>query len=232
MYQEIFIFLTYGGGSSSRSRKPGYSSAEHLLDHNPALFWLQLNTMLLTLESSYPDLQHFLGIPWCAKHLRMAGVQISTGPGRHPNVSGEDEVWFRTLNTSNTIPYFIAFYPTPQGDKPPISEVYAFATLQSGVQGFPGQVQGGIIATLLDGIAGLIPGFNRQRGVWAAVPFVTAHMNIIYVQPVAAPGTVILSARITKVEGRKVFVEASVRDDGGNVLARADILFIETTARL
>ncbi|KAI0483414.1 HotDog domain-containing protein [Xylaria cf. heliscus] len=188
--------------------------------------------MLLNLNSNYPDLQHFLAIPSCAKHLRAIGVWISTGPGRHPSASGEDEVWSRTLNTTDTIPYFIAFYPTPKGDKLPISEVNAFATLRRGVQGFPGQVQGGIIATLLDGIAGLIPGFNRQRGVWAAVPFVTAYMNTVYIRPVIAPSTVMLSAKIIKVEGKKVFVEASIRDDNDDVLARADILFVETTARL
>ncbi|KAI0545172.1 HotDog domain-containing protein [Xylaria curta] len=188
--------------------------------------------MLLTLDSKNPDLQHFVSIPWCAKHLQITGTQISTGPGRDLIASGEDEVWSKTLNTSETIPYFIAFYPNPHDIKLPITEVYAFATLCSGVQGFPGQVQGGITATLLDGIAGLIPGFNRQRGVWASVPFVTAYMNIVYVRPVATPSTVLLSARTIKVEGRKVFVEANVRDDRDDVLARADILFIEIAANL
>ncbi|KAI0815552.1 HotDog domain-containing protein [Xylaria sp. FL0064] len=188
--------------------------------------------MLLTLDANHPDLEHFLSIQWCAKHLRTTGVQISTGPGRHLIASGEDELWSRTLNTNDTIPYFIAFYPIPQGDKLPITEVSAFATLRSGVQGFPGQVQGGIIATLLDGIAGLIPGFNRQLGAWAVVPFVTAYMNTVYVRPVPAPSTVMLSARTTKVDGRKVFVEACVKDDRDDVLARADILFIEARARI
>ncbi|KAJ3571631.1 hypothetical protein NPX13_g5310 [Xylaria arbuscula] len=188
--------------------------------------------MLLTLESKHPDLQYFLAIDWCAHFLEKIGTQISTGPGRHHITSGEDEVWSRTLNTSSTIPYFIVFYPIPQDSKSPIVEVYAFATVCSGVQGFPGNVQGGIIATLLDGIAGLIPGFNRQRGVWPSVPFVTAYLNTTYLQPVPAPGTVMLAARTTKVEGRKVFVEASMKDNRGEVLARAEVLFIETTARL
>ncbi|KAH8896370.1 hypothetical protein GQ53DRAFT_819477 [Thozetella sp. PMI_491] len=178
------------------------------------------------------DLEYFLAIPWCAKHLRDDGVETLMPPGRIPQASMEDEVWFKTLNTPETFSHFLAFHPRTASTTQRLDEVGGFVTVNHGVQGFPGVVQGGITTTLLDGIAGLIPGLNRQRGVFPRVPFVTAYLNTTFYRPVHAPSTLLLRARTTKIDGRKLFVEASIHDKVDKLLAKADVLFVESQSRL
>ena len=81
---------------------------------------------------------------------------------------------------------------------------------------------------LLDWVAGLIPAINRLRGAFPAVPFVTAYLNTTFARPVRTPGTLLLTAEMVRMEGRKVFVTAKVLDEHNEVLAKADVLFVET----
>ena len=79
-----------------------------------------------------------------------------------------------------------------------------------------GAVQGGVVATMLDGCIG-IAGAVRSGGV-LAMPL--AQMNVSFVRPVA-PGAVIGKGIVTRL-GRKVgFIEGTLFDLDGQVLARA-----------
>ena len=78
-----------------------------------------------------------------------------------------------------------------------------------------GSVQGGVVATMLDGCIG-IAGAVRSGGV-LAMPL--AEINVSYVRPVPS-GTVIGKGAVVRL-GRKVgFIEGTLIDLGGVVLAR------------
>ncbi|ETS83415.1 hypothetical protein PFICI_05291 [Pestalotiopsis fici W106-1] len=117
-------------------------------------------------------LSRFLAIPWCAKHLQAPGTEVILPPGRTPDQGGEEELWARTLNTPETFPAFIAFYRRPAADRgqqdgiAKVDRVDGLAAVGRGLAGFPAMMHGGIVATLLDGIAGLVPGVNQQVGVF------------------------------------------------------------------
>ncbi|ORX95267.1 Thioesterase/thiol ester dehydrase-isomerase [Basidiobolus meristosporus CBS 931.73] len=87
--------------------------------------------------------------------------------------------------------------------------------------GHKGIIHGGLLATLLDeGLAATVfPSMPGKNGV-------TANLNINYRKPVLADQFVSINARVTKVEGRKGWVEAQVKDMKGNVLVEASALFI------
>src|SRR3569833_3080853 len=155
------------------------------------------------------ELQHFLSIPWCAKYLEDSNTEVLT---RKPYKSGEDEFWSKTLNTPETLPFLLGFYPrpTPRNDGSDQAEIVrsakAFVTVASGVQGFPGLVHGGVTMALLDWVAGLIPALNRLGGVFNPVPFVTAYLNTTFAQPAPMSSTLLLSADLVFWVGWLVYV--------------------------
>ena len=86
-----------------------------------------------------------------------------------------------------------------------------------------GAAQGGVVATMLDGCIG-IAGAARSGGV-LAMPL--AEINVSFVRPVPA-GTVIGKGIATRL-GRKVgFIEGTLLDLDGQVLARASGIAIPT----
>jgi uncharacterized protein (TIGR00369 family) len=86
-----------------------------------------------------------------------------------------------------------------------------------------GAVQGGVVATMLDGCIG-IAGAVRSGGV-LAMPL--AEINVSFVRPVSA-GTVTGKGIVTRL-GRKVgFIEGTLFDLDGQVLARASGTAIPT----
>ncbi|KAK9419184.1 putative HotDog domain-containing protein [Seiridium unicorne] len=178
------------------------------------------------------SLSHFLAIPWCAKRLKDTHNQVIHPPGRTPDNRGEEELWSTTFNTLETFPAFIAFYRKPIKNSERVNEVSAFVSTNHGVQGFPGMMHGGIVATLLDGTAGLVPGVNQQRGLFSLTRFVTAFLNTTYMRPVPVPSTLLLTARLVKHEGRKLLVEATIENDQGTVVSKAEVLFVETKSQL
>lgn len=99
--------------------------------------------------------------------------------------------------------------------------------LGSDVAGHPGMVHGGMLATLLDeGLARCaFPALPNKVGV-------TAMLNIEYKQPTMTGSFLVLKANVTKVEGRKAFVEGHIETLVGQgeepvKLVSAKALFIE-----
>lgn len=68
---------------------------------------------------------------------------------------------------------------------------------------------------------------NKKLGFGAAqVEAVTAYLNVTFLKPVKTPGTVLVSARFNEVIGRKHFLAATVKDGSGEVLSKAEALWI------
>lgn len=82
-----------------------------------------------------------------------------------------------------------------------------------------GTVHGGVIATLADTAAGLAvrSAMTDPGGAHASV-----HLDVQYLAP-ATSGTLRATGRVAKLGGRLAFAEATVVDDTGEVLARAQV---------
>ncbi|XP_066577409.1 acyl-coenzyme A thioesterase THEM4 isoform X2 [Amia ocellicauda] len=88
------------------------------------------------------------------------------------------------------------------------------------LEGPPGHVHGGAIATIIDSAVGIcatyISGF-----------VLTANLNINYRSPVSLGSVILLDCKVERVEGRKTFVSCRVTSaDGSTVHAEATGLFV------
>jgi len=94
--------------------------------------------------------------------------------------------------------------------------------LSLGHQGAPGQVHGGVLAAALDEAMGIV--------AWSlGRPCATAHLEVDYLAPVPLGGTVHITARCADQDGRKLYLEAEARLEGGSepVAARASALYVQ-----
>ncbi len=92
-------------------------------------------------------------------------------------------------------------------------------------------LHGGIIAALLDDVIGtlLTVNKNHSNGDPLSASTVTAYLNVKYLKPVRTPQTVLVVAKSREtpgMSGRKYLMDAEIRDADGNVLAKADSLWI------
>jgi acyl-coenzyme A thioesterase PaaI-like protein len=85
--------------------------------------------------------------------------------------------------------------------------------------GAPGIAHGGAVATVLDDLFGFL---LYQTGG----PAVTRQLEVRYDSPVILGTTYHLAARVLRTEGRKLFVEADLREVGGSLVASASALFL------
>jgi uncharacterized protein (TIGR00369 family) len=118
---------------------------------------------------------------------------------------------------ANAIGLHLEFMLTPE------DAVVCQATVSDSYEGPPGYLHGGIIATLLDESMSKAV---RARGLVA----MTRHMTVDYRRPVRSGSAIRMEGRVVRSEGRKHWAEAEVRDQGGQVLAKAEGLFVEICA--
>jgi acyl-coenzyme A thioesterase PaaI-like protein len=180
-----------------------------------------------------PDEAHFKSIPWCSQILQDAGFIITPTFSRQPKPDTEDSLIAETLQSNNTIKACLSVYKRPAPGVSWIEEVRTLVTLGTGMNGAALVLHGGIVATLMDDVAGTLLTVNKydkpnQSG--KALPLsantVTAYLNVQYLKPVKTPQTVLIVARCLEAKGRKFFMEAEVKDGDGNVLAKGDSLWI------
>jgi acyl-coenzyme A thioesterase THEM4 len=65
-----------------------------------------------------------------------------------------------------------------------------------------------------------------SNSVEADIPPATARLAMNYRAPIDTPGIVLARATVSKVEGRKVAVMATLEDGKGGVFADAEVLYI------
>ncbi|XP_056331270.1 acyl-coenzyme A thioesterase THEM4 isoform X2 [Danio aesculapii] len=71
------------------------------------------------------------------------------------------------------------------------------------LEGAPGHVHGGAIATMIDTVTGMLAGYLSG-------PSVTANLNINYRSPVPLGSVVIIHCALDRIEGRKTFITCRV----------------------
>jgi acyl-coenzyme A thioesterase PaaI-like protein len=84
---------------------------------------------------------------------------------------------------------------------------------------------GGFLAAVLDEVCGRVLGMNRlDKGQGMK----TAYLNVSYRKPVVVPGVILATARLVKTEGRKMFVNAAIKDASGDACTTAESLFVRS----
>ncbi|KAF9870054.1 thioesterase superfamily protein [Colletotrichum karsti] len=199
------------------------------------------------MKSENPDLKHFLAIPWAAAHINAPDTVRETASSRFPKQDTEDELFSTTLHTDKTIAAFLTLYKRPSssfssssattaekddGTGNIIREVKALLTLRHGVNGYPGVSHGGIVATILDETIGLVFPLNKVNGLLEDASYMTAYLNTQYVRPVRTPQTILVVVTVKRVEGRKFWIEGVIEDKDGQVLAKADSLYVRVREKL
>ncbi|KAI0130688.1 HotDog domain-containing protein [Daldinia grandis] len=113
--------------------------------------------------------------------------------------------------------------------------------LRPGVNGYNGTAHGGFIGSLIDEAMGSLILINHQvqthdkaqgrrlpRGVVDLnnARFFTASMNVRFLKPLPTPGTVVVTASLSKIEGRKMSLDVTIKDKSQVEFARCDGLWI------
>uniref|UniRef100_UPI0037E98366 acyl-coenzyme A thioesterase THEM4 n=1 Tax=Semicossyphus pulcher TaxID=241346 RepID=UPI0037E98366 len=94
--------------------------------------------------------------------------------------------------------------------------------LQSGhlLEGPPGHVHGGAIATMIDTVTGCLASLSGS--------VMTANLNINYRSPIPLGTTVVMESCVEKLEGRKKFISCKVTSaDGSKLHTEATALFLQ-----
>ena len=98
--------------------------------------------------------------------------------------------------------------------------------------GFPGNIYGGLIASLIDchAAAAAAWGKHKEQGLdMETTPlkrFVTASLKVDYLKPAPSEVPLELRARVKEIVNRKVFVEVTLAVDG-DIKAKGEALMIQ-----
>ncbi len=169
------------------------------------------------------DYTFFQTIPWCNDILSDPEFTVRARPREYNETTTEEALFNQTLNTSSTTQAFLSLLRRTTQDST-VDEVRTLLHLGSGLNSHPGLCHGGIIATVMDEIMGVLLAVNRN---WVQSATATAYLNTRYLKPVRTPQAVLVTARFTRVEGRKYFLHAELVNGEEEVLAEAEALFVK-----
>lgn len=173
------------------------------------------------------DLAYFQSIPWSARLLEDSDIVITPTYSREYKASTEDSLFAETLKTEDTIRACLSFYKQQAVESERIDAVHTLLSLGHGVNGYPRVAHGGIIATIVDEVMGILISINKERGLESTQgDTVTAYLHVNYLKPVATPQAVLVSAKFREIAGRKHYIDGIVKDGSGTVLITAEALWI------
>ncbi|KAF9886272.1 hypothetical protein FE257_011885 [Aspergillus nanangensis] len=174
------------------------------------------------MSTSQEDLDYFRAIPQCAKLLDQPGVHIG---GKNPATLTRNPLIDETLRLNEgiirTMYYSQAEDGSTAADGPPMG--VQFLQLGKGVIGQPGMIHGAFQSALIDNLTGTMiamTGIDQGRGM------LTLGLNISFKKLLFGPTVVIAKAWLDRMEGRKMFIRASVEDLEGDVCTTAEALWI------
>ncbi|WEW60264.1 hypothetical protein PRK78_005749 [Emydomyces testavorans] len=176
-------------------------------------------------------------MPWCSALLSDPRYAITSTESRTPKATTEDALFAETLNTAKTISACLSFYKKPANPREPIAEVRTLLSIESGLNGYPHVCHGGIIATVLDEGMGLLLSLNKDREEEAArasgrsvqrPATVTAELTVRYLKPVVTPQTICVIVELARVQGRKIWLQGTIKDYLGTAMVKAEGVFVQT----
>ncbi|KAK3388395.1 HotDog domain-containing protein [Sordaria brevicollis] len=190
-----------------------------------------------TPKTEQMEIDHFRSIPWVSKHLSQPHLIINQSDTRRPKPGHGDTLISQTLNSQDAISAYITIIQPPPPGSELITEILSFLTLGPQLNGWPGVCHGGIVMTILDEVQGQLFTQNKRQKRMKDIPLMTAYLNTKFSKPVRTPCTIMVRARITKVEGRKHWTEAAILVEDEKTgeeteLARCESLFVMLKSNL
>jgi uncharacterized protein (TIGR00369 family) len=134
-----------------------------------------------------------------------------------------------TIKQPNSLHCFVCGVQNPYGLKLKFfeegpGEVIANYTVPKQFQGYPGVVHGGIIAAMLDEVAGrTLMGSDPQRSRF----MFTARLDVQYRKPVPTEKPLRLVGRVGKLKNRSATAVATIYGPDGDLLAEADAILVD-----
>ncbi|KAF2828533.1 hypothetical protein CC86DRAFT_380458 [Ophiobolus disseminans] len=189
-------------------------------------------------------IDHIKSIPWAAALLQDPKWTRTRTASRQVKASGEDSLFAETLATDRTLRAFLSLRPTQEADgKLAYHEVVAVVDLGSGLNGFPQICHGGIAATLLDEICGVLIVLNIEKEIEKRrlsgskdlrpdMSFLTAYLNTTYKRPIPTPSTILCTAKVERQDGRKLFIRATIEDGAGGIYTIGEAMFLGVKSML
>lgn len=173
------------------------------------------------------DFDYFKSLAWCAKLLEDPDFKYAPTMSRQPKQSTEDAFFAEALRTPHTISKCLSMYKTPREPDAKIEEVRTLLQLGYQLSGYPYVAHGGVTCFILDEISGILLTYNQGlEKPLVTVPIVTASLNVKFLGKIPAPGVVLVVARMKEIRGRKHFIETTIQDENGVILAKGEALFI------
>ena len=190
-------------------------------------------------------LDYFLSIPWTSKLLTTPSTPSGPKPipftptCKNPASSEYDQLYGRTLNQPDGLPYMLSFFhPTPgavDDRSVVIDRVQTLFTIGPGLSGLPGIIHGGMTMTCCDEAMAAIPEINsilRKEGEMFQTPSVTAGLEIKFIRPIEVNQVIMATAWIESRERRKTRVQCVVTDEEGTELVRCSSTWVAVKASL
>lgn len=185
------------------------------------------------------DIDFFKTIPWCRAIIEDPNYAFTVTFSRQPKANLEDDLLARTLKTTSTIPTLVSYYKKPTSATASIEETKTLVSIGPGVNGWRDMLHGGIAATLLDELMGLLLHLNNDLltdrakaagKVHEHSNSVTAELTMKYLKPVITPQTMCVRVWLVKMEGRKGWVGGAIEDAQGNAMVKGSGLFLQLRA--
>jgi hypothetical protein len=139
------------------------------------------------------------------KGRRTAGDTVTEGTGSGDGNADAD----RQRNTATS-------------DGPGDPESLILVSLGSGLDGGKQRLHGGVIATLLDQVMGVLISFLHEN------TSATAEMKVKYKKVITTPAVVLCRASIVKEKGRWIETKGCIEDGRGNVFAEGSGSFVKS----
>ncbi|KFY76835.1 hypothetical protein V499_03613 [Pseudogymnoascus sp. VKM F-103] len=164
----------------------------------------------------------------------------------------QDQFFRKSLRNDDAIPNCVGFYQDPFSkttSSPPsgsalrllVNSSTLIFDLRPGINGFNGSAHGGLISALMDEAMGSMIFVNHEvyKDVEArkvttppnvmnlhGIAMFTASMNVRFQKPLATPHIVLVTATLNRIEGRKVFIDVTVKNENGVRFATCDGMWI------
>lgn len=141
----------------------------------------------------------------------------------------QDDHLFSDLLAQGTLQDLTGYFNSQQ------QRFYAVISLGRAVCGFPRIVHGGLTAAIIDEtLGGLMFALKQSSAIQLPGPMFTVQLEVTYKQKIdaSAQSAVLCTAEVESLEGRKLWMKATVRDGPeGTVFASARALFVSPKPR-
>ncbi|RJE21033.1 Thioesterase superfamily [Aspergillus sclerotialis] len=178
-----------------------------------------------TQEQIYPPemaetIEHFRKIPQCANILDQPHGEVVNPVGSRVLTNA---LFNETLSLNNGILKSLFIIKRLQVNGAAAHEGHLFLDLGKGITGQKGVAHGGFLSAVMDQVTGALlgnVGIDGGKGMW------TVALNVAYRNPVFVPSVVIVTAKVGKIEGRKIWVHGEIEDLDRNICTTAEVIFV------